>query len=305
MDLKQIEIVGRHSGPRLLILAGVHGDEYEPIAAVRRLADQIDREDLNGSVTLVPIANQPAYRRHSRIGADKLDLARTFPGSPNGTPTEQIAHAITKLIQQSDLMIDLHTGGLAMEISPLVGYMLVSDPATLQKQRQMATAFGLPIVWGTSAKLEGRSLSAARDANVPTIYAEWGGGGGCQADGVAAYTTGCLQVMAECKMTSASAAAAPVDRFVTEDDRDTSGHLQLNYPAPHGGFYEPTLVLDTDVRPGDELGRLFDPFTSQATSIRSTQTGRLITRRVLPPVEAGDCLAVILEDPAETGASNE
>ncbi|QDV69227.1 Succinylglutamate desuccinylase [Rosistilla carotiformis] len=305
MDLHPIEIVGRHPGPKILILAGIHGDEYEPIAAVRRLAGQIDREQLTGKVTLVPIANHSAYLRHSRVGTDQLDLARTFPGSADGTPTQQVAHAITGLIQQSDLMIDLHTGGLAMEISPLVGYMLVSDPSTLQKQRQMATAFGLPIVWGTTASLPGRSLSAARDANVPAIYAEWGGGGGCQAAGVAAYTAGCLQVMAQCEMLPSPAAAAPVDRCVIEDDRDTSGHLQLNYPAPHAGFYEPTLPLDSTVRPGDELGRLHDPFTSHTTTIYSTQTGRLFTRRVLPPVEAGDCLAVILEDPAETGTTNE
>lgn len=41
----------------------------------------------------------------------------------------------------------------------------------------MARAFGLPLIWGTDPTLPGRSLSVARDANVPAIYAEYLGGG--------------------------------------------------------------------------------------------------------------------------------
>ena len=41
----------------------------------------------------------------------------------------------------------------------------------------MARAFNLPLIWGTDASLEGRSLSVARDAAVPAIYAEYLGGG--------------------------------------------------------------------------------------------------------------------------------
>ncbi|EAQ78363.1 succinylglutamate desuccinylase/aspartoacylase family protein [Blastopirellula marina] len=305
MNLQPLEIAGAIHGPHLLILAGVHGDEYEPIAAVRRLAETIDSRQLRGTVTLVPIANHPAFASRSRTGSDHLDLARTFPGFRHGKPTEQIAFAINELIEEADFLIDLHTGGLTMEISPLVGYMLVSDAATLEAQRQMAAAFGLPIVWGTSARLEGRSLSAARDANVPAIYAEWGGGGGCNPDGVAAYIQGCKQVMGALKMIADLPAAADVDRYVIEDDRDASGHLQINYPAPIAGYYEASAALDAMIVPGDELGRIYDPQTLDPTPICATQRGRLITRRVLPAVDVGDCLAVILEDPADKGSFDE
>lgn len=305
MHVQRIDIAGQAPGPRLLILAGIHGDEYEPIAAVRRLAQRIDGQRLCGNVTLVPVANHPAYLQRSRTGTDRLDLARTFPGRRDGQPTEQIAHALTDLIAEADYLIDLHTGGLAMQISPLVGYMLVSDSATRQAQRVMANAFGLPIVWGTSAALQGRSLSAARDANVPAIYAEWGGGGGCHPDGVDAYVQGCLQVMGTLQMTSDPLNIPQIDRLMVEDNRDTSGHLQINYPAPCAGFYEPAVALDALVVPGDTLGHLYDPLTFHSTEILSTQRGRLITQRVLPAVEAGDCLAVILEQNAMTGTVDE
>lgn len=296
MNPHRIEIDGAVSGPHLLILAGVHGDEYEPIAAVRRLAAEIDPGKLRGKVTLVPIVNQPAFARRSRTGVDQLDLARTFPGSPVGSPTEQIAHAVTQMIASADYLIDLHTGGLALEISPLVGYMLVADGSTLATQRKMAQAFGLPIIWGTSAQLDGRSLSAARDAQVPAIYAEWGGGGGCNPRGADAYVQGCLNVLAQLDMLSVPPTNNPAP-CVIEDERDGSGHLQVNYPAPFAGYYEPTANLDAEIQPGDELGRLYDLETFVPTRISATQRGRLITRRVLPAVDAGDCLAVILENP--------
>ncbi|MEX2358748.1 MAG: M14 family metallopeptidase [Pirellulaceae bacterium] len=299
MNLQRVVISGTSPGPRLLILGGVHGDEYEPIAAVFHLASLIERENLRGEVTLVPIVNEPAFQQHSRTGPDGLDLARTFPGSATGSPTEQIAHAANELIQQSDFLIDLHTGGLAMRITPLVGYMLVADEGTLAAQRRMAQAFGMPVVWGSSATLEGRSLSAARDANVPAIYAEWGGGGGCDPRGVADYVQGCLRVMGELDMLPGTVPVSPVSvnsaPLVVEDRRTESGLLQIQYPAPHPGFYELTAPLGQEVSPGDELGRLFRLDGEAPTIIRAVHTGLLILARALPAVAEGDCLAFVLE----------
>ena len=188
-----LEISGANDGPNLLIIAGVHGDEYEGIAAIRELASLLDsqRDHLQGSITLIPIVNEPAFAIPARCGADDKDLARTCPGKAEGSPTEQIAHAISARIQSADLFIDLHTGGMTMQAWPLIGYGLVPDEEALDTQRRMARAFGLPLVWGTSAQLEGRTLSVARDAS------EYLGGGMCSNRGVKSYVEGCLNVMAE------------------------------------------------------------------------------------------------------------
>ncbi|TWT39514.1 succinylglutamate desuccinylase/aspartoacylase domain-containing protein [Blastopirellula retiformator] len=248
-----------------------------------------ESELLQYYLQLADAANKPAFQIHSRNSPDGLDLARVFPGTPHGRPTEQIAFAVNELIESDDYLIDLHTGGQALNISPLVGYMLVPGEAVIE-QRQMAHAFGLPIVWGTSLRLEGRSLSAARDAAMPAIYGA----------GVAAYVDGCLRVMTQLNMLSATAEAEEPCRCVVEDDRDASGHLQTNYPAPIAGYYEATAPIDARVAPGDELGRIFNTQRQNPTIVTATQHGRLITRRVLPAVAVGDCLAVILEFPADT-----
>ncbi|WP_417392800.1 succinylglutamate desuccinylase/aspartoacylase family protein [Gimesia sp.] len=291
---QSVIIEGKQPGPHLLILGGIHGDEYEPMAAVRKLISSIDKSKLTGKVTLVPVVNEPAYESISRTGPDNLDLARTFPGSTDGTITEQIASQATQLIQSADYLIDLHTGGVISNLAPFSGYTLHADPEILDMQRRMALALNLPVVWGTSAHLNGRSLSAARDLGVPAIYAEWGGGSGCNPEAVSGYTTGCLSVLEELQMLESSIERkSPL--YHIEDERNQSGHLQLHNNALVAGFFEPAVKLMDRVQAGDALGTISSVLGEQSTTVSANQTGLILGLRTLPYVEQNEWLAVILE----------
>ena len=78
--LKTKTIKGRRDGPKILITGGVHGDEFEPMAAVRRLIHQLQAASFRGEVTLVPVVNEAAFERKHRWADDGLDLARVCPG---------------------------------------------------------------------------------------------------------------------------------------------------------------------------------------------------------------------------------
>jgi predicted deacylase len=158
----------------------------------------------------------------------------------------------------------------------------------------MARAFNLPIIWGTTASLDGRSLSVARDAGVPAIYAEWGGAGRCDRAGVAAYADGCLDVMANQGMLDRPRRPSIV-QHVVEDDRPESGHLQVCYPSPIAGLFEPALKLGDKVVVGDTIGRVSDCVEHQTASIESTQEGIILCLRTFAHVDQGDSLAVVLE----------
>jgi predicted deacylase len=295
-------------GPHLLITAGVHGDEFEPMAAVRRLAQTLDARQLSGRVTLVPIVNEPAFRRGTRTADDGLDLARTCPGRPDGSITERIAHALTGLIQSADYYIDLHTGGVLFEIVPLAGYMLHRDARVLDAQRRMAKAFDLPLVWGTTPALEGRSLSVARDANVPAIYVEHGGGGGgCDPAKVDDLAAGCLNVMSSLGILREARPAAAASRVqhVVEDDREQSGHLQINHPAPSPGFFEPAVTLGQMIERGQPLGDIVDPLGGATVTVKASHAGIVVVLRSLPSVKTGDSLATVVELRGETRESDE
>src|SRR5690606_2627695 len=129
-----------------------------------------------------------------------LDLARSCPGLLNDSPTNHYAALVSEHISQADFLIDLHTGGQLLDLFPLAGYMLHANKAVLDKQRMMAKAFGLPLVWGTDPAPEGRTLSVARDHQIPAIYAEFGGPGPVREEIIEAYAQGCLHILQELKM---------------------------------------------------------------------------------------------------------
>ena len=294
VTLKSITIKGKAPGPKLLILGGVHGDEFESMWAIRRLKEALDPGDLRGSVTLVPVVNEAAYWRGQRTAEDGLDLARTCPGREDGTITERVAHAVSAMIREADYLIDLHSGGLISRFYPTVGYMLHSDAGVLETQREMARAFNMPIVWGTYAGHDGRTLSIARDACIPAIYSEWMGAGDCDPEGVEQYYEGCLNVMGVLGMIERDQPPSRI-RHTVEDDREGAGHIQLNYPSPFSGFFEPWVELMDRVEPGDVFGVVTDLLGDRREEIVCTQSGHVLVLRTYNRVHEGETLAAVLE----------
>lgn len=292
--LMQKEFKGHFPGPNLLVTGGVHGDEFTPMAAVRRLMTRVDEANLHGSVTLVPIVNDAAWRRGERTAEDGLDLARVCPGDREGSITQQAAHAVSQLIQRADYYIDLHTGSRTFSLLPFAGYTLHPDANVLEQQRAMARAFNLPIIWGTSPHLEGRTLSVARDAGVPAIYAEYLGSGACDEAGVEDYVAGCLNVMRELGMISRP---RPADRVVTviEDPTAGSGHMQVQNPSPTDGFFTPKVRLGENVERGAQIGIVCDSLGDETRAIHADRSGIALGLRTFSRVSQGEMTVVILE----------
>jgi predicted deacylase len=299
IELSSAEFAAPRAGPNLLITGGVHGDEFEPMAAIRRLIADF-RDDTRepslkcGTVTLVPVVNEAAFQRGHRTADDGLDLARACPGRSDGSVTEKTAHALAELIQAADYYIDLHTGGTEFSVMPMTGYSLHANPQVLDRQRQMARAFNLPIVWGTSPSLDGRSLSVARDANVPAIYAEYHGGATYDPRGVDAYVEGCLNVLRLLEMLDWPERTSRVERVV-EDPRPESGHMQICNVSPISGFFEPAVALGEAIDVGELFGSVTDSLGETVRDVRSQQRGIVLVLRTFPRVLEGQSLGVILE----------
>src|ERR1700685_433337 len=80
---------GSPMGKNAVIIAGIHGDEYEGPAAIAEFVASLDSARLSGSLTAVPVANPPAFAAGTRTNPDGMNLARCFPGDSNGSPTER------------------------------------------------------------------------------------------------------------------------------------------------------------------------------------------------------------------------
>ncbi len=100
--------------PRLLITAGIHGDEGPWGAwAIQKLLERVDESELKGSIRVVPVTNPLAMQADKRNApVDQLDLNRSFPGSATGSYTERVAHTLIEhALPDVDYVIDLHGGG--------------------------------------------------------------------------------------------------------------------------------------------------------------------------------------------------
>ncbi len=298
--LKRVVCKGSLPGPRLLITGGVHGDEFEPMAAVRRLVRELSEQKLVGTVTLVPVVNENAFDRGSRTADDGIDLARICPGNAFGSATERLADQLSQLICASDYYIDLHSGGTQLSVYPLAGYMVTADQNLVVRQHQMARAFNLPLVWGSDGTLDGRTLSVARDAGIPAIYVEYHGAAVCDRLGVQAMVDGCFGVMTSLQMVDR---ASPASRVVHEVQQShaNSGFLQLSHPAPCSGFFEATVLLGDHLKAGETMGWVVDPLGDQPVEILAETTGMVICLRTFPTVAKGDSLGYVLDTGAKLG----
>src|SRR5437868_3186011 len=59
------EARGKRDGPHVVLIAGVHGCEYSSIAAVIRVMNQLDTDELAGSITAVPVVSMQSFEHRS------------------------------------------------------------------------------------------------------------------------------------------------------------------------------------------------------------------------------------------------
>jgi predicted deacylase len=283
-------------GPHVVITAGVHGDEYEPMLAAMELKNVLPGLLQSGRVTIIAVVNKSAYAAGNRLGDDGLDLARTCPGNPQGSVTEKIADAVSKRIRAADYFIDMHTGGRVYDIYPLAGYMLHPSAEVLEKQRSMAIAFNMPVVWGTDYRLQGRTLSVARDSNVPAIYVEYGGGSVYRENITAAYKQGCINVIKSLGMIASAGGRklSPQTKYKVEDHSKNSGYLQNKMHSPAKGIFIADVKLGTIVKKSQVFGKIVDPADGQIFSVKSDKNGLVFLLRADSFVQKGDSLGGIL-----------
>lgn len=280
------------AGPHLVITAGVHGDEFEPMQCVHALMDRLTGKLKSGKLTLVPCVNVEAFLLGDRTASDNLDLARICPGNPDGSITMQVGHALTKLIKSADYYIDLHTGGTRFSVYPLTGYPLNPNQQALEGSRKMAQAFNLPFIWGTDWRLQGRSMSIACENNIPAIYAEYEGAAVCSLEGVRDYIDGCLNVLGMLGMIDREQPPSCV-KTVVEDPSEGSGHMQICHPAPFDGLLTPHYELGDRVNQGDILGIVRTIDGKQTARLIAGQRGTIIVLHTFSMVREGDATFVI------------
>ncbi|YCK83011.1 succinylglutamate desuccinylase/aspartoacylase family protein [Arthrobacter sp. D3-18] len=294
LDLPYIEIQGREHGPQLTVLAGVHGCEYAAMSALREFLAEISPTTLIGTITAVPVVNLPAYASRTPfvVPADGKNLNRCFPGNPEGTYSEVLAHHVfERFIRSADYLIDLHSGDVPEVIEPVVIY---DESPVGEAARRMAMAYGTQHVIRQPAAARvtsGTTSSAAADAGVPAITAEAGGNGIIGRQAVATHIRGLRNVAATLGMLS-------------YDVEQTPGQVEHNQGwnwvrSPVAGWWQPVVELGKRATQGEVLGQVSDLFGDVIHEVKATEAGIPMIITTSPAVTADGLLMVLTREVSE------
>lgn len=149
-----VAVNGKQRGPKMWIIAGTHGDEVAAMVAVQKIVNLVDPRELKGTLLAIPVAVPAAFEAGEKFSPlDNKDLQYCFPGDPEGTYTERIAHtifqALTSNLTPQDCVLALHGGGTGRLQCPHVFTFQTGKPEDLEidrKCRDIAEATGIRVV---------------------------------------------------------------------------------------------------------------------------------------------------------------
>ncbi|WP_284268507.1 succinylglutamate desuccinylase/aspartoacylase family protein [Bradyrhizobium iriomotense] len=300
----QIPIVALSNGdgPRILLMAGNHGDEFEGQIILTRLARQLELHHIRGRLLLLPAINLPAALAGTRTSPlDNGNLNRSFPGNPRGTPTERIASFIEKtLIPNSDFLIDLHSGGNSLNYLPAPSVTDTEDEPVRTRLLGILRAFGSPLgyVFSEPPTTDVGTIGSCRRAGIERLGSELGGGGGVSPEAVALGEAGVLRVLTHLGALDPAAIANLPPPSPMKILRRPASHSGYYIYAESTGVFEPFIELGARVSPGQPVGQILTPEVPwhEPLTVHSSVTGTLICRRAQGLARRGDGLMVFAED---------
>lgn len=170
--LPVLTVKGRREGPVAVIMAGQHGTELNGVAAIARVFEQLDPEEMAGTVVFLPVMNPIGARVHHGScfadGSDDLNRAwRDEPASQQRSCAHEIAATVWEtFLKHADWMLDLHC----------CRWFMLPHAYAAKKDLPMLRAFGIPCCRLTATpdvpSCPGMAMSWAATHGIPALIGE-------------------------------------------------------------------------------------------------------------------------------------
>jgi predicted deacylase len=111
VSLRKYEFVAAPSGPHLLVLGAIHGDEVCGSRALARLAREFEQGTCKlqrGRCTFVPVCNERAYAQNRRYVEQNLNRVILRYEDPQSYE-QGLATEVAAMIEDCDVLLDLHS----------------------------------------------------------------------------------------------------------------------------------------------------------------------------------------------------
>ena len=283
-------------GPRVAVVAGVHGDELEGLYVCHRLAAWLEdlaaqRPDaLRGRVELYPALNPLGLDTlQRRVPIHEVDLNRVFPGHPEGLFPHRLAHAALRHLLGAALVIDIHASNIYLREIPQVRIARAFERQLVPLARQM----NLDLIWIHEAVtvLENTIAHSLNERDTPCLVVEMGVGMRITPAFAEQVVTGILNVWQRVGALAPDLELEPATHAPAIADDGNVHYLN----AEVSGIFVPTTEHWMAVGRDELLGRIVSALSGEVLAeVRSPVDGVVFTLREYPLVYEGSLLARIM-----------
>jgi predicted deacylase len=283
IEIPMIVVAGKKAGPKLCVIAGSHPCEISSVEAAIRITNLVKPEQLSGLLISLPILNTPGLQSRTPYVCplDGQNVNRVFPGNPDGSPSQRIAHKTFSVVKESNYVIDLHGGDTPEEHIDIAYAPDQGEPTALEASKSLIERFLVDY-----AEIHGVAGSVSTEAckiGVPAIVVEGGELGRLDEHTIEFLMSGIVNVMKFLKMLPGE----------SQNRKPATIGERVLVRAPASGIIIREAKAGNKVTKGQRLGRIRNFFGEEIQSIESPTNGVIMMSYPVPAVNTGDPLWVI------------
>jgi len=295
LHLQRTRICGS-AGPRVAVVAGIHGDELEGLYVCHRLAhilDQVEQQQpgvLQGTVELYPMVNP--------LGLDTLehlmpshaeDIDRSFPGHPEGMMPQRVAAAVYEALRGCALVVDIRSSDIYFREIPQVRV----TPNCASVLLPLAHNMNVEVTWvrDRAGGCVSGLADALNEAGTPCLVLEMGVGMRITPGLGEQVVVGILNTWKKLGVLRLDAEVPTLERWpLVADDRNV-----VTVSAEVSGLFVSEIGHWSFVERDQKLGEIVSPLRGdRLADVRAPAAGILFTLREYPLVYEGSLMARIL-----------
>jgi len=281
---------GATDGPTLVVVAGVHGSEYDGIEATKRLFEWVEPATLRGTLVTVPCLNIPAfYGLAMHINPrDGLNPARCFPGDASGSDTERLVDLLWReVVLGADAVVDVHGGDLEEELVDYSQVNLTGNEDVDRVAEGVALALDMPFFCRRAAPAtlpprDGTLCQIAGTNGIPAALAESGSHGVLDPACVETHLKGLKNALSYLEMVDTPP--------VIEVEEPTLLHRFAGVGCPVSGLWYPAVAKGDTIEKGQTLGAIRDFFGNELQLVVSEENAVVLGVMTVLAREEGEML---------------
>jgi uncharacterized protein len=282
---------GAKPGKRVILVSGVHGDEMSSVHTVQTVMNQLDPQEMSGTVMAVADVSRPAMEGMQRRwpnqgrGIDLIDMNREWPGNENGAtaPSRHAGLLFNRLLRpNADFAIDFHTGTTGFEVTAFnIGGMDVPEVRAMVELYPVGQIFDNHVYPGVLH-------NAFMDVGIPAFTPEIGAARVLNLEMISLFVEGTMNVLKHHGIL-----AGPLGR-TGKDVGVFIGNSALPILATQGGLVEHLVKLNDKVDAGQKVVIQRNSFGEVVAEYTSRVAGEVTGQRSDAMAEPGNPLVFIL-----------